>query len=207
MPRRQRPRATRDEAEQTTAPLDAKNRSRTRRNASVRRQQRKAAETLPVAPPPGHPIQSRVAGVSFDNRDGTPRQPFVRRVRPEQRLHLHREPQNPYDANAIGIWWEDTAADAHQLGYLPRTLAGVLAPLIDLGVPITALAVRAKKVPRFGAWARPVWGLRIVLYGDFRQLPEHIRSGLEPAIARAIETDENTPEPGYAPALGGDRAR
>lgn len=154
---------------------------------------------------PSDPIKTRVAGVTFDNRDGTPRQPFIRKVKKDDRLTLKREPENPFDPNAIAVSWEDTAGDQHQLGYVPRALAGVLAPLVDEGAVITALAIRALKVPRAGTWARPIWALRMALYGDFSNLPAQRVSGLEPAITQALAEDEAAPDPGFAPALGGTR--
>ena len=153
------------------------------------------------------PILTRVAGVTFDNRDGTPRQPFIRRVRKDDRLTLVREPENPYDANAIAVAWHDAAGDVHQVGYVPRALAGVLAPLMDDGVPLTALAVRAQKVPRHGVFARPIWALRMAVHGDFRSLPARHVSGLEPAVEAAVLADEADWEASLAPALGGGHAQ
>ena len=152
------------------------------------------------------PIKTRVAGVTFDNPDGTPRQPFVRRVRKDDRLALRREADNPFDANAIAVEWSD-AEGVHQLGYVPRALAGVLAPLMDDGATLTALAIRALKVPRAGTWTKPVWALRMALYGDFSALPARLVSGLEPAIIQAVAEDEAAFAAGDAPMLGGERAR
>lgn len=154
------------------------------------------------------PISTRVAGVTFDNRDRTPRQPFIRRIRRDDRLLVRREAENPYDANAIAVFWPDNLGDEHQIGYIPRSLAAVLAPLLDDGILMTALAIRAQKVPRGGIKGQPaVWGVRITLFGDFSALPASRLSGLEPAIQHAVAQDEERPEPGYAPVLGGDRAR
>ncbi len=155
---------------------------------------------------PSDPIKTRVAGVTFDNRDGTPRQPFIRKVKKDDRLTLCREADNPFDPNAIAVSWADPAGDQHQLGYVPRALAGVLAPLVDEGATLTALAIRAQKVPRAGTWVRPVWALRMALYGDFSKLPARRVSGLEPAITQALAEDAATPDPGFAPVLGGTKA-
>lgn len=155
---------------------------------------------------PSDPIKTRVAGVTFDNRDGTPRQPFIRLVKKDDRLTLTREPDNVFDPNAISVWWADPRGEAHQLGYVPRALAGVLAPLVDDGATLTALAVRAQKVPRAGLWTKPIWGLRMALYGDFSQLPARRVSGLEPAVEQALAEDAASPEAGYAPVLGGERS-
>jgi hypothetical protein len=41
---------------------------------------------------------------------------------------LIREPDNPYDANCIGVY-----AGGHHLGYLPKDMAAGLAPQMDTG--------------------------------------------------------------------------
>ncbi|MEB3222061.1 MAG: HIRAN domain-containing protein [Candidatus Sericytochromatia bacterium] len=152
------------------------------------------------------PISTRVAGVTFDNPDGTPRQPHVKRVKPGDTIELRREPDNGFDANAIAVSWRDEAGELRSLGYVPRALAAVLAPLADEGMPLRGRAVRAAKVPRRGHWAPLVWGLRIEVDADGWTARPALRSGLEPAIARALAEDEATPDPGYAPSLGGSRA-
>lgn len=152
------------------------------------------------------PIRTRVAGVTFENRDGTPRQPFVKRAKKDDRLALRREPDNPFDPNAIAVWWADPEGLDHQVGYVPRALAALLAPLVDEGATLTALAIRAQKVPRAGTWAKPVWALRMALYGDFSALPARRVSGLEPAVERALVEDAVALDAELAPALGGDRA-
>ncbi|MEB3329131.1 MAG: HIRAN domain-containing protein [Candidatus Sericytochromatia bacterium] len=151
------------------------------------------------------PIQTRVAGVTFENADGTPRQPFVRRVRSGDPLTLSREPENPFDPNAIAVSWADETGTWRRLGYVPRALASVLAPLVDDGLGLVGRAVRASKVPRRGLWTPTVWGVRIAIEGDAEAIGPAQRSGLEPAIAQAIALDEATPDPGYAPVLGGHR--
>lgn len=159
-------------------------------------------------PEPGEPIKTRVAGVTFDNRDGTPRQPFVKLVKKDDRLELRREPLNDFDPNAIAVHWADPGGQDHQLGYVPRALAAVLAPLVDAGGTLTALAIRAQKVPRHGVWAKqPIWALRMALFGDFSALPARLVSGLEPAVEQAIAEDRASPDSGYAPALGGPKAK
>jgi hypothetical protein len=152
------------------------------------------------------PITTRVAGVTFENADGSARQVFVRRVRPGDPLVLSREAENPFDANAIAVTWSDDAGEPRRLGYVPRALAAVLAPLADDGLALSGRAVRALKVPRRGLWTPVVWGLRMEIEGDAASIRPALRSGLEPAIARAVELDEAAPDPGYAPVLGGSRA-
>lgn len=157
-------------------------------------------------PKAADPIRTRVAGVTFENRDGTPRQPFVKKAKKDDRLVLRREPDNLFDPNAIGVWWADPEGQDHQVGYVPRALAAVLAPLVDEGATLTALTVRAQKVPRAGTWAKPVWALRMAIFGDFSALPARSVSGLEPAVERALVEDAIALDAELAPTLGGDRA-
>lgn len=153
------------------------------------------------------PIKTRVAGVTFDNRDGSPRQMYVRLVKKDDRLTLAREPLNDFDPNAIRVLWATPDGEDHQIGYVPRALAAVLAPLIDAGGIVTALAIRAQKVPRHGVFAKPVWACRMALYGDFSGLPASMVSGFEPAMEAALAEDKANPDGGsYAPALGGEKA-
>lgn len=43
-------------------------------------------------------------------------------------FRLERDPDNPHDPNAIGVWFLND-----RLGYLQKTVAEKLAPLIDTG--------------------------------------------------------------------------
>ena len=69
--------------------------------------------------------------------------------------HLHTvwAPQNPYDGNAIELWWRNR----HRLGHLPRTVAQALASRIDEGLPLRVYAVE----PADGG----TWSLRVLLVG------------------------------------------
>ena len=51
-------------------------------------------------------------------------------------FRLEREPDNPHDPNAIGVWFLDD-----RLGYLPSPVARKLAPMIDAGKQFTAKLV------------------------------------------------------------------
>ena len=70
--------------------------------------------------------------------------------------HLHTvwAPQNPYDGNAIELWWRNR----HRLGHLPRTVAQALAPKIDEDLPLRAYVVE----PADGG----TWSLRVLLVGE-----------------------------------------
>ncbi len=57
-----------------------------------------------------------VVGESYDNDDGTSRQKIIRRCKAGDQIVLRREPDNPYDPNAIAV----TTAAGEQIGYLSR---------------------------------------------------------------------------------------
>ena len=46
---------------------------------------------------------------------------------------LSREPENPHDPNAVGVWFLDD-----RLGYLPKPVAERIAQVMDRGAKLTA---------------------------------------------------------------------
>jgi hypothetical protein len=72
-----------------------------------------------------------VKGVTFSNVDGTKRQEVLATMKPEEELQLVREKNNPFDPNAIQVFYKDT-----MLGYIAKELARDLAPSIDAGIVI-----------------------------------------------------------------------
>lgn len=70
---------------------------------------------------------TRVVAVNYDGRLF-----HLQRLHEGERLYLIREKDNPYDPNAIRVL--NTFGDT--LGYLRRTLAAVLAPQVDQGLPL-----------------------------------------------------------------------
>jgi|SRR5690554_3666983 len=75
-------------------------------------------------------IELSVAGVTFDNR-----QEVLARMHVGETLWLVREPQNPYDRNAIRV----QRVSGEQVGYIPRGFAAALAPAFDeIGEPVRA---------------------------------------------------------------------
>lgn len=46
---------------------------------------------------------------------------------------LRREPHNSYDSNAIAVYANSSDRHAFFIGYIPRAVASVLAPLFDKG--------------------------------------------------------------------------
>jgi single-stranded-DNA-specific exonuclease len=67
-------------------------------------------------------ILARVVGVIFEDR-----QAVVALLTEGERVSLIREPDNPFDSNAVKVvrW------DHQQIGYLDRELARILAPKMD----------------------------------------------------------------------------
>ncbi|MBV8298640.1 MAG: DEAD/DEAH box helicase [Candidatus Eremiobacteraeota bacterium] len=73
-------------------------------------------------------FNTKVVGVSFEGR-----QDVVAALRPGDALELRRDPENPYDANAIGVWFGTL-----QLGFVKREIAAKIAPNADAGERYTA---------------------------------------------------------------------
>jgi hypothetical protein len=68
---------------------------------------------------------------------------------PGSPLELRRDPDNPYDANAIAV-----LAGGEQVGWVPRELAEEIAPALDRGEPYSAIVLREQRAsprdPRTG---------------------------------------------------------
>jgi len=69
-------------------------------------------------------IFSKIAGVTFEGR-----QDIIRKLGPGSPLFLERQPENPYDCNAIKLL---TISGEH-IGYVGRVLAESLAESMDKG--------------------------------------------------------------------------
>lgn len=69
-------------------------------------------------------FHTKVAGVSFDGR-----QRIIRQTRVGESLSLVREPNNPYDRNAIMV----LNGSGNQLGFIPKEIASTLASDMDSG--------------------------------------------------------------------------
>lgn len=67
---------------------------------------------------------SKLVGVTFDNR-----QDVIPTLRVGEELILHREPDNPYDTNAIRVLTQD----GRDVGHIRKEIAADIAPIIDAG--------------------------------------------------------------------------
>ena len=74
-------------------------------------------------------FKTHIAGVTYQNDDGTKRQDIIGQCEIGDLLNLKREPCNPYDPNAVGVHRQS----GEQLGHLHRKEAAKIAPLMDKG--------------------------------------------------------------------------
>ncbi len=86
-------------------------------------------------------FDSRVSGVVHENDDGTSRQVAIGRCVVGEEVVLIRDPENPYDRNAVRVY----RLHGNQIGYLPAVVAGNLgsfesnvAARMDQGIEFSA---------------------------------------------------------------------
>jgi len=105
------------------------------------------------------PFYSKIAGVSYSNRDGGSRQQIIGRCHVGERLILRAEPDNPVDRNAVCVLREN----GEQLGYLGAReaadlqgylLAGQSIPCCIADVTGGGSLTRGVNI-RIGAWESP----------------------------------------------------
>ena len=63
----------------------------------------------------------KIAGISFENR-----QKIAKECRVGESVEFIREPQNPFDRNAIAIYVQHKEDRKDMLGYVPRTMTKFL---------------------------------------------------------------------------------
>jgi hypothetical protein len=74
---------------------------------------------------------------------------------------LIREPENPADPLAVGVWLLERGEPRWRLGYLDRTVASRIAPRLDAGAELEAVLDGWVEEPD-GRWRRPLLHLRAV---------------------------------------------
>ena len=93
-------------------------------------------------------LETKVAGVTYGYR-----QRAIERLTtyaPESiSIHLEREPDNEHDSNAVAVYAAVEGKGSYHMGYLPRTVAAFVAPLLDAGKAVGAMfrEVRGKYKP------------------------------------------------------------
>ncbi len=90
-------------------------------------------------------FQTRVAGVSFNNEDGSSRQALLKGMQNDDPIILEREPDNPYDSNAIRV-----VAQKGCIGYIPRDLAKIV---VQSGYLIQGGKVESIRINDFGCYS------------------------------------------------------
>lgn len=71
-------------------------------------------------------VVCRVAGVTFDNR-----QEVIQRLHGDEPCRIVPEPENQYDANALAVYAAEHDGTISHVGYVPRDLAAIIAPMLD----------------------------------------------------------------------------
>jgi hypothetical protein len=73
---------------------------------------------------------------------------------------LLREPQNPADPLAVGIWLMHAGRARWRVGYLDRTVAARIAPRLDAGAQVLGTLDGWVEEPQ-GRWRRPLLALTV----------------------------------------------
>ena len=83
-------------------------------------------------------LETKVAGVTYGNRQKAIQ--HLAQYAPESiSIRLEREPGNEHDRNAVAVYAAVEGRGAYQMGYLPRSLAAFIAPLLDAGKAVGAM--------------------------------------------------------------------
>ena len=93
-------------------------------------------------------LETKVAGVTYGNRQLALE--HLTMYAPESiTIHLEREADNEHDRNAVAVYATVEGKGSFCVGYLPRTLAAFVAPLLDAGKAVGAMfrEVRGKYQP------------------------------------------------------------
>jgi hypothetical protein len=80
-------------------------------------------------------------------------------LEPGTPVALLREPENPADPLAVGVWLLEGGRPRWRLGYLDRTVASRIAPRMDAGAEVDAVLDGWVEEPD-GRWRRPLLHLR-----------------------------------------------
>jgi len=83
-------------------------------------------------------LETKVVGVTYGNR-----QKAIERLAmyaPQSiSIRLERERDNEHDHNAVAVWAAVEGKGSYCVGYLPRSLAAFIAPLLDAGKAVEAM--------------------------------------------------------------------
>lgn len=130
-----------------------------------------------------------VTGESQKNRDGSDRQTILWKTKPGDPVRLVREPDNPYDEDAVAVYVKHG-----QIGYVSRDYLHWLAPMLDEGMDVKAIV----HAVRGGTGDKPSLGalIQVVTAGNTfepvepderdRRMAARGRGGLSPLAWIAI---------------------
>jgi hypothetical protein len=93
-------------------------------------------------------LETKVAGVTYENRQLALE--HLAMYAPEAiSIRLERERGNEHDRNAVAVYAAVEGTGNFCVGYLPKTLAALIAPLLDAGKAVAAMfrEVRGKYEP------------------------------------------------------------
>ena len=93
-------------------------------------------------------VETKVSGVTYGNRQKAIE--HLTHYQPEQiSIELIRERDSAYDINSVAVVASVAGKGSYTMGYLPRTLAAFIAPLLDAGKAIGSAykEVRGKYQP------------------------------------------------------------
>lgn len=76
-------------------------------------------------------IKTHIAGTTFNNRQGFIC--YLNAHATDAYVTVRREPNNPFDPNAVRVLGHVRGGKHVDLGYIPRNLAEELAPIMDKG--------------------------------------------------------------------------
>ena len=83
-------------------------------------------------------METKVTGVTYGNRQKALE--HLARYAPEAvSIRLEREADNEHDRNAVAVWAAVEGKGSYCVGYLPRSLAAFVAPLLDAGKAVGAM--------------------------------------------------------------------
>ena len=85
----------------------------------------------------GRELISKVSGVTFGNRQAALKK-LDKYNAADVNVTLEREVTNAYDQNAVKVNVHVGSGASYHLGYIPKDLAAVVAPILDKGIELIA---------------------------------------------------------------------
>lgn len=99
---------------------------------------------------------AKVAGVTFQNEDGTERQEVLKRCKPLEKLYLQHDEDNAYSVFATKV----LRANSDQIGYVPEYLAERVVDKYQDGYRVIGVLLEITG----GTYDKPTWGANFVVF-------------------------------------------